>query len=280
MLEHRHLSWFGQLLQELALRPEITRPLNKSQRQLLQYCEDHALLADHQLAWQRERQFVWTRPLAEQLRALLLQQGHLPPEQLAALRQQGREAQLAQSPQELKSLGLKPRQQHILARLAPEQSPALASIYHWAKLDVQLLRQPWVLVENYDSFISIERSSLPSALGLASLLYRGDRFGSSGCASLLTELKQRGTPLWYLGDFDPAGLSIALQHCCGLLLPNALQLHPDNLANQWPILESLERTRSEVLAVEALKRMRQQGAAKQQGFSGSLIAYHWQDSLV
>lgn len=285
-LQPRHYAALRGIKSKLLGQSSVWLPLSRRDKELLAWCEQWALLADHDLGWPREKRFCWSEQLLLRVERLLVQQGLLGIDRLPELRDQPRAAQLRLGSQEFKGLGLKPRQTHFLARLAEPPASGLASVLSLDCLSDLQLQAPWVLVENYDCFIEMRRSQLPAALASAHLVYRGDGFGSEGCKALRYALAQRQSSLWYFGDFDPKGLELALSlGCCGLLLPAPSALIAMLSCHQFPleqlaVFEQLSaKADAPLLLSAALGWLSASGAALQQNFQSDLHTYRWHENL-
>lgn len=126
------------------------------------------------------------------------------------------------SDQELKTLGLTPRDSRVLVRLATTQIiPRKISVQiidiNWRQLELNQF-DALLVVENLDCFYQLDKFIFLQNYAEILVIYRGDRIYSKGVKSLKAAWLKNNKPLIYFGDFDPKGVSIALNEDYSFLL--------------------------------------------------------------
>jgi hypothetical protein len=136
------------------------------------------------------------------------------------------------SQQELKSIGLQPRQQRVLLKLNTPVDSGLGLAAECLDIDWQQLPlaqfDALLVVENLDCFYQLHAFTLQLAYQQPLIIYRGDSQYSSGCKALKMAWSGLNKPALYFGDFDAKGVSIALNEgYSAMLLPDfaTLQQH-------------------------------------------------------
>ncbi|MFY0990441.1 DUF7281 domain-containing protein [Halomonas sp. C05BenzN] len=149
---------------------------------------------------------------------------------------------------EEKSVREKPRDRRVLASFpaAMERRPGLASRprdfldLDWCELDLDAF-DALIQVENLDSFYAF----MPHAhWRLPLVAYRGDRHYGGGFAALAEAWSARGKPHLYVGDFDAAGIGMAMaSRATHLLLPPLAWLERHATADHLPATQSAVQAR-------------------------------------
>lgn len=276
---------------QLTQQPTVQRPAQQSSMQQLRaWCEQHAVQTQ---PWFAATTVTFDRNLLARIEQTLTELGlHALTEDL---RQHDRFAQSDHSLVEHKSLGLIPTERRVLMAQAncgayfPEWVTAAPSQWvmdiDWQSLQLEVFPS-LVVVENRDSFYQYfshhpQRYQLPQLALDALVIYRGDGLESRACKALMAAFAQTGKPMIFFGDYDTAGLSIALHEPYhALLLPSfeailsAANDHaqpPDQLhlgdsitayAEQW--------AEHEPLKPYVQHNIQQQKGLRQQAFKGPL----------
>lgn len=128
------------------------------------------------------------------------------------------------SQQELKSIGVKPRQQRVLLKL-PTAVVAVGMTADIIDTDWQQLPlaqfDALLVVENLDCFYQLAAFTLQLPYQQPLIIYRGDKLYSKGCKTLKAAWLKQNKPAIYFGDFDAKGVSIALNEgYSAMLLPD------------------------------------------------------------
>ena len=119
------------------------------------------------------------------------------------------------SDQEIKSAGIRPQQHRVLLRLNQplvNESGIPVEITDTDWRNITLARfDVLMVVENQDCFYQLalfdySQCNFHSPL----IIYRGDRSYSKGVSTLKQSWLKSGKPAIYFGDFDPKGVSIAI----------------------------------------------------------------------
>lgn len=264
------LKWISQLEQRLkASGSEAVDPKKKAASQVIGWCIEQQLLPSHSSNLPKVR---FDMVLLEQIATALRQLGH------ACFRdnpqQKSRLEAAKHSQQELKSAGLKPRQQRVLLRL---NQPTQQAGFHTECIDTDWQQLPLaqfdvlLVIENLDCFYQLELFTVELPYQQPLVIYRGDKLYSSGCKALKAEWLSHHKPSIYFGDFDGKGVSIALNEGYhAMLLPelSELQQHasaamqPDEQLKYLPAIERLSCSPAfqpyQQLLCRQLKGLRQQ----------------------
>lgn len=191
----------------------------RSMRQLRQWCEHYELATQ---PWFTAHTVTFDRALMTHIEQTLAELGL---HSLSVdIRQQDRFAQSDHSPVEHKTTGLTPTERRVLMAQAncgayfPERVKTIPAQWvmdlDWQTLQLEIYHS-LVVVENRDSFYEYyaqhpQRYQLPEQALTALVIYRGDQQESKGCKALLTAYAATGKPIIYFGDYDSAGLNIAV----------------------------------------------------------------------
>lgn len=218
-LSAKTLHWLQQLQQRLnASGSERVKTSTKAVQQVLAWCIEHELVPGNSLQLPH---FTFNQAL---LKAIATVQRHLQQACfLDDLNQNSRLSNASTSQQELKSIGLHPRQNRVLLKLNTAVATNLGITADIIDIDWQHLPlaqfDALLVVENLDCFYQLASFSfeLPQQL---LIIYRGDTQYSKGCKALSAAWHSSAKPSIYFGDADLAGLSIALSlQCQSILLP-------------------------------------------------------------
>lgn len=228
------LSWLRQLEQRLkGSGSEAVNPGKKAAAQVVHWCIEQELLPAHSANLPKVRFDLAL------LTAIATAQHQLGQacfrDNLAA---QSRLAAAKVSQQELKSAGLKPRQQRVLLRLTqPTQQAGLHTEFidtDWQQLPLQTF-DALLVVENLDCFYQLAQFTIELPYQQPLVIYRGDRLYSQGCKALKTAWLNLQKPTIYFGDFDGKGVSIALNEGYqAMLLPAFVELQQQASAAMLP----------------------------------------------
>ncbi|MAD73538.1 MAG: hypothetical protein CML20_01815 [Rheinheimera sp.] len=143
------------------------------------------------------------------------------------------------SQQELKSIGLQPRQNRVLLRLNTVVDTNLGITAEFIDTNWQQLPlaqfDALLIVENLDCFYQLDAFSLALPYQQPLIIYRGDALYSRGCKALKVAWLTQNKPLLYFGDFDAKGVSIALNEgYSAILLPDFTNLQQHASAAMLP----------------------------------------------
>lgn len=221
---------------ELKTDTTTTRPASQhSMRQLHQWCEYYELAIQ---PWFSANTVTFDRVFMTSIEQTLAELG------LHGLnvdiRQQDRFVQSDHSAVEHKTTGLAPTERRVLMAQAncgayfPEWVKTVPAQWvmdlDWETLQIEAYSS-LVVVENRDSFYEYynqhpQRYQLPEQAFAALVIYRGDGLESKGCKALLTAYAATGKPTIYFGDYDSAGLNIAVHGPYShIMLPDFAYLH-------------------------------------------------------
>ena len=155
----------------------------------------------------------------------------------------------------------------------------------WQTLELSVFPS-LVVVENLDSFYQYfshhpQRYSLPELAQQALVIYRGDGIESRARGALVKAFAATGKPVIYFGDYDTAGLSIALHgDYSHIMLPSyeSLLRNANDLnqpAEQLHLCAGVSAYAAQLVAAAPVKRYmlhntEQQKGLRQQGFKGQL----------
>jgi hypothetical protein len=227
-LSAQTLRYLQQLQQRLnASGSERVKTSAKAVQQVLSWCIEHELVPGNSL---KLPHFTFNLALLKDIARVQrqLQQACY----LDAPDQHSRLDNAARSQQELKSIGLKPRQQRVLLQLNTPVDSGLGLAAECIDIDWQQLPlaqfDALLVVENLDCFYQLMAFSLLLPYSRPLIIYRGDSQYSSGCKALKMAWSGLNKPALYFGDFDAKGVSIALNEgYSAMLLPDfaTLQQH-------------------------------------------------------
>jgi len=261
-----------------------------SMQQLRAWCEQHALDTH---PWFATTKVSFDRSILARIEQTLIELGlHRLDDDI---QQQDRFQQSDSSRVEHKGLGLAPKERRVLMAQAncgayfPEWVTTSPSQWvmdiDWQTLQLGVF--PSVLVvENLDSFYKYfthhpQRYILPELALNALVIYRGDGLESRACQALIKAYAATGKPVIYFGDYDSAGLNIAVHGLYTHILLPSLQNLFDNAydvaqpAGQLELASSIEKYAEQLPAHEPLKsylmhNTQRQKGLRQQAFKGSL----------
>lgn len=227
-LSAQTLRYLQQLQQRLnASGSERVKTSGKALQQVLSWCIEHELVPGNSL---KLPHFTFNLALLKDIARVQrqLQQACY----LDAPDQHSRLDNAARSQQELKSIGLQPRQQRVLLRLNTPVDSGLGLAAQCIDIDWQQLPlaqfDALLVVENLDCFYQLDAFTLMLPYQQPLVIYRGDTLYSKGCKALKMAWSGLNKPALYFGDFDAKGVSIALNEgYSAMLLPdfNTLQQH-------------------------------------------------------
>lgn len=219
-LSAKTLHWLQQLQQRLnASGSERVKTSVKAAEQVLAWCIEHELVPGNSLQLPH---FTFNQTLLKDIAAVQrnLQQACF----LDDLNQNSRLSNASSSQQELKSIGLQPRQNRVLLKLHTAVAANLGIAADIIDIDWQQLPlaqfDSLLVVENLDCFYQLTSFNFQLPYQQALIIYRGDEVYSKGCKALTAAWHSSAKPSIYFGDADLAGLSIALSlQCHSMLLP-------------------------------------------------------------
>lgn len=219
-LNAQALRYLQQLQQRLkASGSERVKTSAKTAQQVLAWCIEHALVPGNSLQLPH---VTFTPGLLNDIARVQrqLQQACY----LDALSQNSRLDNATYSQQELKSIGVKPRQQRVLLKLT---TPAAAVGITVGVIDIDWQQLPLaqfdalLVVENLDCFYQLHAFTLQLPYQQPLIIYRGDKLYSKGCKALKAAWLRQNKTAIYFGDFDAKGVSIALNEgYSAMLLPD------------------------------------------------------------
>ena len=220
-LSAQALRYLQQLQQRLnASGSERIKTSVKSAQQVLLWCIEHELVPGNSLNLPH---FTFSLALLKAIAAVQrkLQQACFQDD----LSHSNRLSNAGTSQQELKSLGLQPRQNRVLLKLntAVDIAPGVAADIidiDWQQLPLAQF-DALLVIENLDCFYQLESFNVTLEHQQPLIIYRGDTQYSKGCKALSAAWHNDAKPSIYFGDADLAGLSIALSlKCHSMLLPS------------------------------------------------------------
>lgn len=227
-LSAQTLRYLQQLQQRLnASGSERVKTSVKAVQQVLAWCVEHELVPGNSLQLPH---FSFNLALLNDIARVQrqLQQACY----LDAPHQHSRLDNAARSQQELKSIGLQPRQHRVLLKLNTPVDSGLGTAAEFIDIDWQQLLlvqfDALLVVENLDCFYQLHAFRLQLAYQQPLIIYRGDAQYSKGCKALKTAWLTQNKSALYFGDFDAKGVSIALNEgYSAMLLPDfaILQQH-------------------------------------------------------
>lgn len=290
-LPQRVRAVLQRISEQLDSATTVQRPAKQSSMQQLRtWCEHYELATQ---AWFTANTVTFDRHVLARIEQTLAELGlHSLTDDI---RQQDRFMQSDHSPVEHKTVGLTPTEQRVLMAQAncgayfPDWVNTVPGQWvmdlAWESLQLEVFAS-LVVVENRDSFYEYynqhpHRYQLPEQAFDALVIYRGDGFASKGCQALLTAYGATGKPMIYFGDYDSAGLNIAIhgpyshimlpsftylrdnakdlgQPAGQLQLSNSVKQHAEHLAAEHPAKQYL------------LHNTEQQKGLRQQAFKGQL----------
>ena len=220
-LSAQTLRWLQQLQQRLnASGSERVKTSAKAAKQILTWCIEHELVAGNSL---NLPYFTFSLALLKEIAAVQrnLQQACFQDD----LSQNSRLSNAAHSRQELKSIGLQPRQNRVLLKLNAAVNCGLGITADIIDIDWQhLLLESFdalLVVENLDCFYQLASFNFSLPYQQPLVIYRGDKLYGKGVKALKQQWLNNGKPTLYFGDFDAKGVSIALDEGYGaMLLPD------------------------------------------------------------
>lgn len=221
----------------------VQQPAKQTSMQVLRtWCMQHGIETQ---PWFSTTKVNFDRRILARIEQTLLELGlHRLDEDI---QQQDRFQQSDSSRVEHKSLGHAPKDRRVLMAQAncgayfPDWVNASPSQWvmdiDWQTLQLSVFPS-LLVVENLDSFYQYfahhpQRYTLPDLALNALVIYRGDGLESRARTALVEAYAATGRPLIYFGDYDSAGLSIALHGAyTHMLLPGLAHLlaHADDSA--------------------------------------------------
>jgi hypothetical protein len=262
-------------LQQLQLRlnargSERVNTSVKAAQQVLAWCIEHELVPGNSLNLPH---FTFNLALLKDIAAAQrkLQQACYQHD----LSHSSRLSNAGSSQQELKSIGLQPRQNRLLLWLNTATDTAFGVAANIIDIDWQQLPlaqfDALLVVENLDCFYQLESFNFTLPYPKPLIIYRGDSQYSKGCKALSTAWNNTEKPSIYFGDADLAGLSIALSlQCHSMLLPGISEFSqhaspdmlPDEQLKYQQRLQHIELSTAffpyQQLLCQQLKGLRQQ----------------------
>ena len=219
-LNAQALRYLQQLQQRLkSSGSERVKTKVKAAQQVLSWCIEHELVPGNSL---KLPYFTFTLALLNDIARVQrqLQQACY----LDGLSNNSRLDNAACSQQELKSIGVKPRQQRVLLKwhtaIAVVGITADIIDIDWQQLPLTQF-DALLVVENLDCFYQLHAFRLALPYQQPLIIYRGDKLYSKGCKALKTAWLAQNKPTIYFGDFDAKGVSIALNEgYSAMLLPD------------------------------------------------------------
>lgn len=235
-LKHAELVWLNSLNVRLRAKGcEKKKTSGKKATIILRWCIEQGLVPDNSL---HLPEFTFTLHLLERISTTQHQLKQSNFREL--LKNKNRLENATLSDQEIKSLGIRPRQHRVLIYLQE-------SVCSSQNLQVQIVDSDWqeidlamfdalFVVENLDCFYQLDRFALPTAdFNSPLIVYRGDRMYSKGSSTLKKAWRETGKPAYYFGDFDPKGVSIALHEGYqAMLLPSLAEVRQSASAAMFP----------------------------------------------
>ena len=245
-------------------------------QEILSWCINLDLVAESSL---HKPEFILTSQLLNQIAAT---QGQLNQASFREdLKNKSRLDQAELSNQEQKTVGQSPRYNRFLMRLP---QPITSGLNFSAQfIDVRLeqldLNQftRLLVVENLDCFYELEKfviTETPEQL----VVYRGDKTSSQGCKALRKAWLATNKPACYFGDFDPAGVRIALagktyqsillpkldvlqKIASAAMLPNEQLKYLPSLKKQTDLMPEFKNYCQTLQELKALRQQAMQGMA-------------------
>lgn len=271
----------------------VERPVkNKTMQALLAWCAEHDIDTQRWLS-AAGRHVAFDRNIMQVIDTTLKQLNLATSD--IDLTQGTRFDQAEQGDGEHKTVGLAPMQHRVLMAQAncgsyfPEwvtESPSQWVMdIDWQTLQLNAYTHVLV-VENRDAFYEYfalhpQRYHLPAEALDALVIYRGNQDESKGCKALREACLTMGKPLVYFGDYDTAGLSIAVHGgYTHLMLPsesyileraNDVMQEPDQLKYANAVTAFAEQLSvADPLRTVLLHNTQRQKGLRQQAFAGEL----------
>lgn len=261
-----------------------------SMQQLQAWCDQHELVTT---PWFTAKTVSFDSTIIDRIEQTLQELG------LAGLTvdlsQQDRFAQSDSGAAEYKSTGLAPSENRVLMAQAncgayfpdwvTEPPSQWVMDIDWQRLQLKQFSDV-LIVENRDAFYAYfalhpQRYTLPEPALHALVIYRGDGDESKGCKALREACLVAGKNLIYFGDYDSAGLNIALNggytHIMlpldGYVFERANDIAQE--AKQIHLAHSVDAFAQQLPAGDPLKKLlehntKQQKGLRQQAFKGAL----------
>lgn len=202
-------------------------------RELLDWCAEHELPTSH---WVTGNQAIFDHAVLVLINETLRQLGQPAIEQAISGLSRYEQGQLGSREEKTTS---RPKEGRVLV-LQPDASEVQLSVLLQSAADLILdvaveqldLERPasLLVVENLDMFyrcLELHRlgeQRLPESCVNSLIVYRGHQHDARAVRELVRYFIEQGRPACYLGDFDPAGLNIALEHGYSHILLPELQL--------------------------------------------------------
>lgn len=261
-----------------------------SMQQLRAWCEQHALDTH---PWFATTKVSFDRSILARIEQTLIELGlHRLDDDI---QQQDRFQQSDSSRVEHKGLGLAPKERRVLMAQAncgayfPEWVNTSPSQWvmdiDWQTLQLSVFPS-LLVVENLDSFYEYfthhpQRYILPELALNALVIYRGDGLESRARKALVEAYAATGKPVIYFGDYDSAGLNIAVHGLyTHIMLPSLQNLFDSAYdvaqpAGQLELAASIEKYAEQLPEYEPLKsylmhNTQRQKGLRQQAFKGAL----------
>ncbi|MDP5137838.1 DUF2220 family protein [Rheinheimera baltica] len=279
-LTAQSLRWLQQLQQRLnASGSERVSTRSKTVQQVLLWCIEHELVPGNSL---NLPQFSFSLALLSDIARVQRQLKHAC--YLDAPEQHSRLDNATRSQQELKSVGLKPRQHRVLLKLNKPADISFGIAADIIDIDWQQLPlmqfDALLVVENLDCFYQLDAFTLQLPYQQPLIIYRGDSQYSSGCKALKAQWLKQNKPTLYFGDFDAKGVSIALNEgYSAMLLPELATLQQHASQSMLPVkqLGFIAGIKAKTVAVEFTPYQQvlceQLKGLRQQNMQGMLLLY-------
>ncbi|CAG8999670.1 MAG: hypothetical protein CENE_01649 [Candidatus Celerinatantimonas neptuna] len=243
------LHWLNKLDKSLNSKGVESKKTHlKTVRQVLNWCLEQSLVADNVLELP---QFTFTKALLDQIDQAQRQLRHTRFRDDATGKT--RTDAMAGDPQtEYKSRGDTPREHRVLIRLSEPVEilgqPTRFIDKDWRELPLERFTT-LLAVENLDVFYQLEAYQWPFEDPGTLVFYRGDAMYGKGGSAFEKAWNQTGKPAMYFGDFDPAGVRIAINGGYqSMILPDLVtlkqaaseQMFPDSHQKYLPELQSFQ----------------------------------------
>ncbi|CBJ92244.1 hypothetical protein XNC1_4220 [Xenorhabdus nematophila ATCC 19061] len=272
------LTWLKALEKRLLSKGNEKKKTNsKTVRQVLAWCLEQDLIPANSL---NLPEFTFTRELLNAIATTQqkLNQTHFRCE----LQTKNRIESALLSDQEIKTAGIRPRQQRVLIHLTSpvftEQNMKIQVIdTHWqdiplSKFDVLMV------VENSDCFYHLDLFEYSLHHFHSPLIvYRGDKIYGQATTKLKDKWLEMNKPAIYFGDFDPKGASIAIHEGYeAMLLPSlevvrktaSVAMFPDN---QLKFIKKIKEKNTNHFFESYLKILFDQKGLRQQKMQGESL---------
>lgn len=197
------------------------------------------------------------------------------------LKNKSRLDQAELSNQEQKTVGQSPRYNRFLMRLPQPITSGLSFLAQFIDMRLEQLDlnqfSRLLVVENLDCFYELEKFAITETPELL-VVYRGDKTSSQGCKALRKAWLATNKPACYFGDFDPAGVRIALagktyqsmllpkldalkDKASAAMLPNEQLKYLPSLAKQTNLTAEFQNYCQTLQELKALRQQKMQGMA-------------------